>query len=100
MFHFTYFLRITIAVLQKPFQENFEKFLKVGESRFGNSEKDRHFLKIPTWQHKIVREYKRGNLVLYFLNNAAETYLNGLKISENIEIEHVFQSKAFFSSQW
>ena len=35
-------------------------------------------------------------LVSYFLNNAATTYLYGLKVSENIEIKDVFQSKAFF----
>ena len=39
--------------------------------------------------------YNRGKLVSYLLNNAAKTCLYGLKISENIEIEHVFQSKAF-----
>ena len=46
--------------------------------------------------HKLVRNYKRGKLFTYFLNNAAKTRLYGLEISENIEIEHVFQSKAFF----
>ena len=30
------------------------------------------------------------------LNNAAKTCLYGPKISENIEIEHISQSKAFF----
>ena len=64
--------------------------------RFGGSEKGRYFLKIPKWQHKHVRDYKRGKLVSYFLNNAAKTCLYGLKISENIDIEHVFQSKAIF----
>ena len=34
-------------------------------------------------------------MVSYFLNNAAKTSY-WLKISENIKIEHVFQSKAFF----
>ena len=60
--------------------------------------KDRYFLKILKWQHKLVRDYKRGKLVSYFLNNVAKTCLYGLKISENIDIEHVFQSKAFFVS--
>ena len=83
-------------VLQKPCQGNFEKFQGSGKSRFGSSEKDRYFLKIPKWQHKHVWDYKRGKLVSYFLNNAAKTCLYGLKISENIDIEHVFQSKAFF----
>ena len=83
-------------VLQKPCQGNFGKFQGSGESRFGCSEKDHYFMKIPQWQHKHVRDYKQGKLVSYFLNNAAETCLYGLKISENIDIEHVFQSKAFF----
>ena len=66
------------------------KFSGSGENKFGGSEKDRYFLKIPKWQHKLVWDYKRGKLVSYFLNNAAKTCLYGLKISENIEIEHVF----------
>ena len=53
-------------------------------------------MKIPIWQHKLPRHYKRGNLVSYFLNNAAKTCLYELKISENIATGHVFQSKAFF----
>ena len=89
------FLCLTFAVLQKPCQENFEKFQEFGESRFGGSEKDCYFLKILKWLHKLW-DYKRGNLVSYLLNNAAKTCLFGLKISENIEIEHIFQSKAFF----
>ena len=48
------------------------------------------------WQDRLVQKYKRGKLVSYFLNNAAKTCLYGLKNSENIEIEHIFQSKAFF----
>ena len=35
-------------------------------------------------------------MVPFFLINAAKTYLYVLKISGDIEIEHVFQSKAFF----
>ena len=38
----------------------------------------------------------QGNLVSYFLNNAAKTCLYGTKILENIEIRHVFQPRAFF----
>ena len=38
----------------------------------------------------------RGKLVSYFLNNAANTCLYELKISENIGIWHFFQSRAFF----
>ena len=52
--------------------------------------------KIPKWQYKLVRDYKRGKLVSYFVNNAAKTCSYGLKIPGNIKIEHVFQSKAFF----
>ena len=40
--------------------------------------------------------YKQGKLVSNFLINGPKTCLYGLKISENIEIEHVFQFKAFF----
>ena len=97
---FTSFLHITFAVLQKPCQENFRKFQEFGKSRFGSSEKDCYFFKILKWQHKLVWEYKGGKLVSYFVNNAAKTCLYELKVSENIEIEHVFQSKAFFLSKW
>ena len=83
-------------VLQKPCQGNFGKFQGTGESRFGGSEKNLYFLNIPKRQHKLVWDYKQGNLVSYFLNNAAKTCLYGLKISVNIEIEYVLQSKAFF----
>ena len=83
-------------VLQKPCHGNFGKFQGSGESRFGVPEKDRYFLKIPKWQHKHVRDYKRGKLVSYFLYDAAKICLYGLEISENIDIEHVFQSKPFF----
>ena len=72
------------------------EFHKSDGSRFGGSEKDRYFLKIPKWQHKLFWDCKRGKLVSYFLNNAVKKCLYGLKISENIEIEHIFQSKAFF----
>ena len=50
------------------------------------------FWKFLKWYHKLVRDCKRGKLVSYFVNNAAKTCLYGLDISENIEIEHVFQS--------
>ena len=53
-------------------------------------------MKIPKWQHELARYYKREKLVSYFLNNAAKTCLYGLKISENIEIGHFFQSRTFF----
>ena len=67
------------TLTQKPCQENFGKFQGSGKSRFGSSEKDWYFLKIPKWQHKLVQNYKWGKLVSYFLNNAAKTYLYGLK---------------------
>ena len=84
------------SALQKPCHGNFRKFQGSGKSRFGGSERDRYFLKIPKWWHKLVRNDKRGKLVSYFLNNAAKTWLYGLKISENIEIDHFFWSKSFF----
>ena len=59
--------------------------------------KDRYFLKILKWRHKLFWDYKQQNLVSYFINNGAKMFiLHRLKISEKIEIEHVFQSKAFF----
>ena len=85
-----------MQVLQKSFQGNFGKFQGSSKIRFHGSEKDRYFLKIPKWQHKLIWDYKRGKLVSYFLNNAAATSLYQLKISESIEIGHVFQSKFFF----
>ena len=86
---FTSLLRITLATLQKSCQRS-------GESRFDGSEKDRYLLKFPKKQHKLVPNCKQGKLVCYFLNNAVKTWLYALKISENIEMEHVFQSKTFF----
>ena len=97
--HFILFLThyiCSLMVLQKPCQENFGKFQEFGASRFDGSEKDLYFLKYLKWQHKLVRDYKRRNSVSCFLNNAAKTCLSGLRISENIEFEHLFQSKAFF----
>ena len=82
----------SLIVLQKACKENFGKFQEFCKSTFDGSEKDRYFLKILKWQHKLVRNYK---LVSYFLSNATKTCLYGLNISEEIEIEHVFQSKAF-----
>ena len=83
---FTSFLRITFSVLQKPCRGNFWKLQRSGERRSGDSGKYRYFLKIAKWQHKCVWDYKRGKLVSCILNNAAETCLHGLKMSENIEI--------------
>ena len=72
------------------------KYQGFGECRFGGSEKDRYFLKIPNWQHKLFRECKRAKLASCFLDNAAKTRSYELKSSENIEIKHVFQSELFF----
>ena len=50
---FTSFLRITFVALQKPCHGNFGKFQGSSEGRFGDSEKDCYFLKIPKWQHYL-----------------------------------------------
>ena len=55
-----------------------------------------YYLKILKRQDKLFPNYKRGKMVSYFPNDAAKTCLCGLKISETIEIKHVFQSKTFF----
>ena len=97
--HFTLtVLRITFSALQKPCHGNFGKFQESSKSGFDGSEKDCCFFKIPKWLHKFVQNNKQGKLVSYFPNNAAKTCLYELRISENVEIEHVFQSKAFFPS--
>ena len=77
----------------KEISGNFKDLAKVGLAVL---KKDRYFLAIPKWQYEHVQDYKWGKLVSYFLNNVPKTCLYGLKISENIDIEHVFQSKAFF----
>ena len=43
-----------------------KEFKGPAESTFCGSEKDHYFSKIPKWQHKLVREYKRGKLVAIF----------------------------------
>ena len=53
------------------------------------------FLKIPKWQHRHARYYKRGKLVSYFLNEGAKTCSYGMKSLENIEIGHDFHPRAF-----
>ena len=63
------------------------KFQGSGESGFCVSKAD-YLLKIPKWQHKLVREYKRGKLIFYFLNNAAEAY----KWTKNLR-EHSLHEK-------
>ena len=77
---------------------NFVRFQGSSESRFGGSEKDRYFLEIPKWQHKFVRNYKRGKLVSYFLNNAAKARLYGLKFQRTLELSMFFSLKPFFIS--
>ena len=81
------------------------KLQRSDDNRLGDSEKHPYFLKFLKWQDKLVREYKEGKSVSYFLNNAAKTCLyglkisdnfHGLKISDNFQIKYVFQSKAFF----
>ena len=79
-----------LCSLTDTMSKNFGKFQEFGVSKFDGPEKDRYFLKILKWQHKLVRDYKRGKLVSYFLNNAPKTCLYGLKNSDNIEIEHIF----------
>ena len=76
------------SVPQKPCQGNFGKFQGSGESRLGGSEKDCNFLKISKWRDKLVWDNKGGKFFSYFLYFAAKTCLYGLKILENIEIEH------------
>ena len=71
------------------------KFQGSSQSRFGGSEKYHCFLKIPKWQHNLVQDYKGRKLVSYFLNDTAKTCLYELKFPENIDIDHVFQYKAF-----
>ena len=68
----------------KKFQGSVQRSVVKGLS---SSEKEPYFLKISKWQHKHVRQYKRGTLAL---NNAAKTYSYWLKISENIVTKHVF----------
>ena len=59
------------------------KFQRFREYRFRGPEKDYYYLKIPKWEHKLIRKYKQGKLVSYFLDNAAKTCSYELKISEN-----------------
>ena len=88
-------LHITFAVLKKPCQGKFGKFQGSGKSSFSIPKKYRYFFKIPKWQHKLDRDNRRGKSVPYFLNINAKSCLYGLKISENIDIERVFEYRAF-----
>ena len=71
------------------------KFQGSDESRLDGFEKDRSFLNIPQWLHMLGKTSKES-WFLYFVNNDVKTFSGGLKILENIEIKHVFQSKTFF----
>ena len=73
-------------------------FQGYSECRFHGSENDRYYLKIAKSQHKHAQENKRGRWITYFLDNTAKTCSYRPKISENLEIKHVFQSKSFFFS--
>ena len=89
---FSSFLHITSAVIQKPFQRNMGEFKESHESEFRVLKKIAVFWK---FQNGIIGLFR---IISYFLNNAAKTCFYGLKISGNIEIEHVFQSQAVFHS--
>ena len=58
------------------------------------------FIKFWNGSIKLFGITSEQSEVFYFLNNDAKTCLYGLNISGSIEIEHIFKSKAFFSSQW
>ena len=88
-FHHPLVFAILFQQLQKPCQGYFQ-------GSGGGSEKDHWFLKIPKWQHKLVRKYMRGKLFFSFINNAAKTGSYDLKVLRDTEIKYVFHSKAFF----
>ena len=96
---FASFLRIIyIAALQKSCQGDFGIFQGSSESRFhrfGGSENDRYFLKIPKRQHKLVRDYEQEKLLSFFLNIAAKTYLYGLKFQRTLKLIMFFSLKLF-----
>ena len=54
------------------------KFQGFSKCRFGGSENDCYFLKIPKWQHEVIKKYKQGKLASYFLDDAAKTCSDGL----------------------
>ena len=85
-----------ICIHTETMSRKFWEISRIQWEQFRGSEKDRQFFKISKWQHKFARDCKRGNIVYYFPNNAGKTCIYGPKISENIEIEHVFQPKAYF----
>ena len=89
-FHISLFLLLSYSLTETMPR----KYHGSGNSSLGGSEKDRYFLKIPKWEHKLW-ECKRGKLVTYFLNDTVKTCSFELKISENILIKHAFESKVF-----
>ena len=56
--------------LAETMPKNFQGY---EQGRFGDSKKDRCFLKIATWQHKFIRKQKREKLVSSFLKNVGKT---------------------------
>ena len=70
------------------------KFQGLGECRFDGSEKDRYYLKIPNLQHQFTREFKRGKLASFFLDNAPKMFI-WAKDFRNIEIKHIFSLTHF-----
>ena len=93
-FHFT-FTHYT-GSLTETIKRKFREISKIRRDQIWRFEKRSLFLIIAKQRHNLARYYKRGNLVSYFQNNAAKTCIYGLRISQNIEIEHVFQSKTLF----
>ena len=87
----------TFAVLQKPCRGILGSLIDPAWVDLAVLKKTVNFWRFQNgWQHELARYYKRGKLVSYFQNHATKTCLYGLKISENIEIGHFFQSRTFF----
>ena len=72
------------------------KFQGFNECRFGGSEKDRYFFKIPKWQHKLIQKYKRGKLASYFLDNAVKTCSYELNFRRTLKSNMSFSPNLFF----
>ena len=69
-------LAFTSFLYLQSYRNHAKEISWIGETRFGSPEKDCYFLKIPKSQNELVREYKRGKLVSYFLNNAKHVYMD------------------------
>ena len=65
------FLVFASLLQLQPYRNHAKEIQESSENRFDGSQKDLYLLKIAKGQHKLVWKYKRGNLVFYFLNNAA-----------------------------